>query len=219
MSKLLLCGLMSWLILNSATPTRADDAEDKAVAFVKGLGGKVIRDEKLPGKPVVGLDLEKTAATDAGLKEIAKLTTLTTLNLRDTQVTDAGLKEFAPLKNLANLYLFGTQVTDAGLKELAPLTNLTNLNLFGTAVTGAGLKELATLKSLTTLNLSDSAVTDAGLKELQKALPKCKIERSDAFRETTATVQCSGSRESSRCARKHSRWDEATTGAAPVSNT
>ena len=33
---------------------RADDAEDKAVAFVEKLGGAVARDEKAPGKPVIG---------------------------------------------------------------------------------------------------------------------------------------------------------------------
>ena len=33
--------------------------------------------------------------TDAGLKELAALKNLTTLNLSDTQVTDAGLKELA----------------------------------------------------------------------------------------------------------------------------
>jgi internalin A len=36
-----------------------------------------------------------------------------------TQITDAGLKELAALKNLQTLNLNGTQITDAGLKELA----------------------------------------------------------------------------------------------------
>jgi len=34
MSRLLLCGLLSWLALGSANRVQADDAEDKAVAFV-----------------------------------------------------------------------------------------------------------------------------------------------------------------------------------------
>ncbi len=110
--------------------TRADEGEDRAVAFVQKLGGTVIRDEKTPGKPVV------------------------TVKLSDTDVTDAGLKELAPLKNLTTLYLGCTKVTDAGLKELAPLKNLTTLDLRATQVTGAGLKELAPLKNLTTLYLS-----------------------------------------------------------------
>ena len=57
--------------------------------------------------------------TDAGLKELAGLKSLQTLDLGDTQVTDAGLKELAGLKSLQTLDLSDTKVTDAGLKELA----------------------------------------------------------------------------------------------------
>ena len=72
---------------------RADDAEDKAVAFVEKLGGKVTRDEKAPGKPVITVSLNDTKVTDAGLKELATLKNLTTLDLGFTKVTDAGVKE------------------------------------------------------------------------------------------------------------------------------
>jgi len=85
---------MSWFVLGSPVASRADDAEDKAVAFVEKVGGKVTRDEKMPGKPVV------------------------TLSLNDRRITDAGLKELAPLTNLTELNLFGTKVTDAGVREL-----------------------------------------------------------------------------------------------------
>ena len=44
-------------------------------------------------------------------------------------MTDAGLKELAGLKSLQTLDLNGTQVTDAGLKELAGLKSLQTLNL------------------------------------------------------------------------------------------
>ena len=93
MSRFMLCGVVSWLILASPAAGRADDAEDKAVEFVKGLKGEVTRDEKLPGKPVVGVKLNFMQVTDAGLKELAPLTNLTTLSLSGTRVTDAGLKE------------------------------------------------------------------------------------------------------------------------------
>ena len=56
--------------------------------------------------------------TDAGLKELAPLTQLRTLDLNETGVTDAGLKELAPLTQLRTLDLSETGVTDAGLKEL-----------------------------------------------------------------------------------------------------
>ena len=119
MSRLMLCGLMAGVILCSSAPVRADDAEDKAVAFVEKLGGKVTRDEKAPGKPVVTVFLSGSKkVTDADLKELAALKNLTTLDLIGTEVTDAGLKELATLKNLTTLNLGFTKVTDAGLKEL-----------------------------------------------------------------------------------------------------
>jgi hypothetical protein len=166
MWRLMLCGVVSWLVLNPSAPLWADDAEDKAVAFVEKLGGNVARDEKLPGKPVIEVHLSFSAVTDVGLKELAPLENLTALFLLRTEVTDTGLKELAQFKNLTVLYLNRTQVTDAGLKEVALLKNLAELHLPDTQVTDTGLKELAPLKNLTTLNLSYTQVTDAGLKEL-----------------------------------------------------
>ena len=78
MSRLMLCGVVSWLVLIPSAPLYADDAEDKAVAFVEKLGGRVTRDEKLPGKPVIGVHLSFNAVTDVGLKELAPLKNLTT---------------------------------------------------------------------------------------------------------------------------------------------
>jgi hypothetical protein len=66
---------------------RADEAEDKAVAFVQKLGGKVTRAAYGPGKPVVAVGLRQTQVTNAGLKE------LTARDLSLTQVTDAAVKE------------------------------------------------------------------------------------------------------------------------------
>ncbi|MGL4553566.1 MAG: hypothetical protein ACRC33_20585 [Gemmataceae bacterium] len=104
--------------LGLGSSARADDAEDKAVAFVKKLGGYVTRDDRAPGKPVVAVNLEGTEVTDVGLKELAALKNLTTLCLWCTEVTDVGLKELAALKKLTSLGLINTKVTDAGVKEL-----------------------------------------------------------------------------------------------------
>ncbi len=84
---------------------RADEAEDKAVAFVEKLGGTVTRDEKAPGKPVVGVSFQPTIiivktegkVTDSDLKELVGLKNLTTLDLGSTGVTGAGLKELVGL--------------------------------------------------------------------------------------------------------------------------
>src|SRR6476659_4556198 len=104
-------GVMA-LILGCPAPARADEAEDRAAAFVEKLGGGVIRDDNRTGKPVVEVHLPTTDVTDEGLKELAPLKNLSILSLGGTGVTDAGLKELAPHKNLTELNLMDTEVTD-----------------------------------------------------------------------------------------------------------
>ena len=168
-----------WLVPempNEGEQARADEAS--AVKAVENLGGKVTRDDKLPGNPVIGVNLGGLfpgKVTDAGLKELKDLKQLNTLDLYGTPVTDAGLKELADLKQLTTLNLSGTQVTNAGLKELKDLKQLTTLKLRN--VTDAGLAELKDLKQLTSLNLGATGVTADGVADLQKALPGCKIGR------------------------------------------
>jgi hypothetical protein len=151
MSRTRLFGIVSCLVLASSAPARADDAENRAVAFVEKLGGRVARDDTKPGKPVVEVRLNLSEITDAGLRELAPFKSLTTLHLGDTQVTDAGLKDAAALRNLAKLDLSYTAVTDAEIQGLVAL------------------------KNLTTLYLHRSKVTNEGVKALRKALPKCEI--------------------------------------------
>ena len=74
-----------------------------------------------------GLSFNSGGVTDAGLKELAKLNSLQSLDLSDTQVTDAGLKELAGLKSLQTLYLGGTKVTTAGAGELQKALPGTNI--------------------------------------------------------------------------------------------
>lgn len=69
---------------------KADDAEDRAAEAIVKLGGRV------QGKPVVMVDFFGTKLTDAGLKEIAQLKSLTTLSVYD--VTDKDLKQIGQLR-------------------------------------------------------------------------------------------------------------------------
>ena len=166
-------------VLVSAPAVRGDDAEDKAIALVESLKGKVTRNTHLPNKPVVAVILySNKKVTDADLKELAAFKDLTTLDLAfTTKITDEGIKNLAALKNLDELDLHGSKITDKGLKNLAPLKQLKYLDLSETKITDAGLKALAALTSLAHVDLSDTKVTDAGVKELKKALPKCTITR------------------------------------------
>jgi hypothetical protein len=69
--------------------------EERAVNAVLKLGGKVTRGEKLPGRPIVEVDLGETQVADSDLKNLKELKGLQTLWLcyTGTQITDAGLKE------------------------------------------------------------------------------------------------------------------------------
>src|SRR5260370_7711109 len=93
-------------LVAASAPLLADDAQDKAVAAVENLGGKLTRDEKAEGKPVVAVDLSYQKVTAAGLKEVARLKGLKTLNLGGCKyVTDYGLEKLAPLPVLHTLLL------------------------------------------------------------------------------------------------------------------
>ena len=97
---------------------KRSDAEKKAIAAIKKLGGKVTFAERKPGKPVIGVSLFNTKITNAGLVHLEGLTKLQTLDLQNTKVTDAGLVHLKGLTKLQRLSLSFTKVTDAGVKKL-----------------------------------------------------------------------------------------------------
>ncbi len=105
-----------------------------------GSGLKDLADLKL-----TQLFLNCPKCTDAGLKAAGAFKTLTLFQLYNgSGITPTGLKELASLEKLTSLDLSYSGVTDAGLKELFPLKGLTTLTLTGTKVTATGLKDFAT---------------------------------------------------------------------------
>jgi internalin A len=166
---------------------RVDEAEDRAVDFIKKLGGRVVRDDAAPGKPVTRVYLERTTLDDSGLKELAPLKHLQTLDLFNTRVTDEGLKELAPLKSLNELTVNRDRVNDRTLQVLRRIgllhalmlvnpvekqrpggpEDVVHVDLALTQVSDAGLKELALFKNLENLYLpSMKHLTDDGLTHL-----------------------------------------------------
>ena len=110
----LVLALTPWMTVS----VRADEAEDKAVKAIEKMGGIIIRNEKVKGKPIIHVKLSGEDVTDALLKHLAGLKQLQTLYLRETQVTDAGLQHLAGLKQLQELYLDETKVTGKGIADL-----------------------------------------------------------------------------------------------------
>ncbi|QVL33929.1 hypothetical protein KIH39_08485 [Telmatocola sphagniphila] len=79
MLRQILCFVVWWTVA-SASLLRADEAEDKSASFVVKIGGKVIRNEKQLGKPVVLVSLPGEV-TDSDLKGLGGLNNLSALGL------------------------------------------------------------------------------------------------------------------------------------------
>jgi hypothetical protein len=131
-----------------------DGEQDRAVAAIEKLGGKVERNRTSVGHPVVHVDLRMTGATD----------------------TDLAVLE--PLRGLQSLYLSSNAITDAGLAHLEGLTNLRRLDLDFNPITDAGLAHLEGLTNLRRLDIHVTKVTSAGAERLERKLPKAIIDRS-----------------------------------------
>jgi hypothetical protein len=151
-------------------PDSGKNKEELLIARIQKAGGVVMRDFRIPGAPINGIDLHGTHTTDADLQQFQGLTHLVHLNLYGTRVTDAGMVYLAGLTALHTLHLTSTAVTDAGLQNLRGLTRLKQLGLFHTGVTDAGLVYLKGMKELEELSLSGPNITDQGLAQL-KSLP------------------------------------------------
>ena len=165
------------------------EGKERAVVTVSLPGGKIIDDDlkvlkKLP--KLRGLSLSGQTGkspprgngriTDAGLREIAALTSLESLDLRANRITDHGLKELRSLTKLRSLDLSMTAITDDGLRELQSLKHLESLRIWDVGLTDAALSHLHPIKSLKRLALAHAKVTETGLTRLREALPDIKAE-------------------------------------------
>jgi hypothetical protein len=130
----------------------ADEAEDRAIAAIEKLGGKVTRDPKKAGSPVIAVDL------------------------RSRKVTDKDLESLQGLKAVESLVLSNNRITDAGLAHLKGLRTLRSLKLDFTGITDKGLEHLKSLQQLEYLHIGYTQVKKEARAKLQEALPKLKIQ-------------------------------------------
>lgn len=151
---ILLLILAALSLTTTASNADEDSDESKVVAKVELLGGRVTRDESLPGNPVIGVDFRKSKRLNNKFLYLLKsFKHLTTLDLSDTTISDAGMKEIHQLASLKSLTIARTGITDAGMQGINKLSNLTSLNLQSTRLINVGFKEICELKNLTDLNL------------------------------------------------------------------
>jgi internalin A len=145
-------------------------SESAAVKKIELLGGRIERDGTRPHEPIVGVSFAGNHKfNDKFVHLLVEIENLTALDLSHTQITDAGLKELWKLTKLKSLNLNFDGITDQGLRDLEML------DLSATQITDAGLSELGELKNLTHLYIDMHRVTEAGLNELKTALPNVQI--------------------------------------------
>ena len=121
---------LSMLLIVTTSLLSADEVLDESATIqkIELLGGKVARNDKLPGRPVIGVDLESSRRfTNGHLHLLNAFGHLTKLNLRNTRITDEGAIEIGKLTNLTVLSVAETTITDEGLKEIGQLKSPTNL--------------------------------------------------------------------------------------------
>lgn len=124
--------------------------------------------KKLPFVPFsFGLSLAgQEKITDAGMANLSAVKNLYYLCLNGTNVTDTGVKKLANLQDLSSLDLSFSKFKDVGV--IADFNNLTALNLNGTLAASSGLREIIRLKGLRYLDVGFTDVDDTDLREIIK---------------------------------------------------
>ena len=120
------------------------------------------------------LDLSGKGAGSAALKDIAKLTELTSLKLSDNKISE--LDFLSSLKKLSSLDLSNNQISD--ISPLKKLSSIRTLHLDGNEI--KDFSPLYGLDSLSMLTIGDMDIKQSQLKKLKEELPDCIIYSDDA---------------------------------------
>lgn len=120
------------------------------------------------------LDLSGKGAGSAALKDVAKLTELTSLKLSDNKISE--LDFLSPLKKLSSLDLSNNKISD--ISPLKKLSSIRTLHLDGNEI--KDFSPLYGLDSLSMLTIGDMDIKQSQLKKLKEELPDCIIYSDDA---------------------------------------
>lgn len=120
------------------------------------------------------LDLSGKGAGSAALKDVAKLTELTSLKLSDNKISE--LDFLSSLKKLSSLDLSNNKISD--ISPLKKLSSIRTLHLDGNEI--KDFSPLYGLDSLSMLTIGDMDIKQSQLKKLKEELPDCIIYSDDA---------------------------------------
>ena len=107
------------LLLSEGVKAQDASGESKAIQVMELLDGKVVRDDRLPGRPVVEASFAWSPSfKDEHVHLLKAFASLARLDLSGTRVTDAGLARIPELQSLVELNLYETRVTQEAVAEL-----------------------------------------------------------------------------------------------------
>ncbi len=95
---------------------RSDEAD--AVKTLEKAGVKIYVNDKIPGQPVVAVEMWGPSFNDELLKHLKEFKSLERLRLAGPWVSAKGLRELHGIKTLKVLQIRGPGVTDTALKDL-----------------------------------------------------------------------------------------------------
>lgn len=121
------------------------------------------------------LDLSESSFTAAGLRHLADLKGLQSLNLSQCTVSAESLVEVAQLRGLVELNLSSCGVNDEGIAEIQQLPLLRVLYLHNSKLSDAGLRALGELSTLDYLLIGSDSISKEGVAELKSQLPRTEI--------------------------------------------
>ena len=156
--------------------------------------------------------------SDVGMKILANMASLKSLDLSRMEITAQGLKPVTKMIKLQRLNLWQcARIDDKAAQHLLKMTSLEIVDLGDTAVTDKLLDDLTGMKSLKLLLVGGTKITLARVKQFRKARPDCRIvwapevQGSEVRRRYTshwlshaAAVETRGSRKSP--GRWHGNW-------------
>ena len=132
--------------------------------------GKVVRDQAVPERPVIGIVFHCTSRVpDEVIEQLVAFPQLRTLGLIGGQrLTDKGLEHIGKLTNLETLEIRNRTLTADGLKHLTKLPNLKSLLLWGVTLNKQSGETLEGLKALEVLELRSVTVSTEALSSIKK---------------------------------------------------
>jgi hypothetical protein len=121
-------------------------------------------------KPVTSLFLKGNQINDGALARLESLGHLDLLSIDQCPITDDGVREIAKVRTLTHLNLFGCDgITDTSFTYLGTMRSLEMLDIaaFAPKITGRNIQSLSALPNLGTLNLVDcSEISDDAVQPL-----------------------------------------------------